>query len=411
MAKNPIKKITGFISLTLMGIILISVISDFKADMYVKDGSSGKRTEEQQDNNYVPANKSIKVSISPKSTNTGNTSNTNIGNSTNTSNSSPNNNIELQRNTSINPLTGQPSGANIAQNRPVAVSISNQRDALPTNATNGISEADIVYEFLVEGGTTRFLGIYQDFSKVGVVGSIRSARHYMVELVEAYNAMFIHAGGSPLGFEEIDNRGITAFDSVRGKRAQIFNLDVNRIPGQTVLNYHGQTTSGALFTRHLPSYDIKTTHSDKFIQALFFTDNPIPTGVKADKITARFSSTKSSIFSYDSDKKLYFMSQFGSQFKDANNDAPVAFTNLLILETPVKDLEGHGAGAGRQDMSTVGGGTGYFASAGRYIKINWFRTDKSSQFIYTDKNGNIIDLGKGKTYIAIVPEGSNTVFN
>jgi len=402
--------------LTLIAFIAISVFVDFKAGMYFVGGSEGKRSEEQRENNQLSANNKVHVS---NQSNTGtqiSTTNTNnqtaLSNQTNgASTSTVNNGFEFLRNTSINPLTGLPSAGDIAKNRPVAISISNQRDALPTNATNGISEADIVYEFLVEGGGTRFIGIFQDFTNVGVVGSIRSARHYMVEIIEAYDALFIHAGGSPLGFEEIDNRGITAFDAVRGRRAQIFNRDVNRIPGHTVLNYHGQTTSGALFSKHLPTYDIRLTHSDRFIQALFFSDNPIPSGKSAQSVTARFSAAKSSIFSYDSTKNLYFMSQYGSQFKDANNNAPVAFTNLLILETPVSDLVGHGEGAGRQDMSTVGRGTGYFVSAGKYININWFRADKASQYIYADENGNIIDLGRGKTYIAIVPEGANTVIN
>jgi len=403
MGAKLIKSAVKLISFTLIGIVLIGVFADFKAQMYVRDGGGGRQVEQPGENNQnqpqitsqAPSNNRVIIS--------NNTATTNIPDS--------NNSLEHLRNTSVNPLTGLNSPNNIAQNRPVAISISNQRDALPTNAINGISQADIVYEFLVEGGGTRFIGLFQDFTNVGVVGSIRSARHYMVELAEAYDALFIHAGGSPLGFEEIDNRGITAFDAVRGIRAQIFNRDVNRIPGHTVLNYHGQTTSGALFSKFLPTYDIRLTHSERFVQALFFSDNPIPAGNRAHNVTARFSSAKNSIFSYDSTQNLYFMNQYGSQLKDANNNASVAFTNLLILETPVSDLKGHGEGAGRQDMSTVGLGSGYFVSAGRYIEINWFRPDKSSQFIYVDENGEIIDLGRGKTYIAIVPEGANTIIN
>ena len=110
-------------------------------------------------------------------------------------------------------------------------------------------------------------------------------------------------------------------------------------------------------------------------------------------------------------QNVYYMNQYGSQLTDANNNVPVTFTNLLIIETPVTDLVGHGEGAGRQDMSTVGIGSGYFISAGRYIEIIWFRPDKSSQFIYADANGDIIDFGRGKTYIAIVPEGADTIIN
>jgi len=233
----------------------------------------------------------------------------------------------------------------------------------------------------------------------------------MVELAEAYDAMFIHAGGSPLGFEEIEKRGITNFDEVRGVRGQIFSRDVNRVPGHTVQNYHSAITSGASFTQWLPTYNIRTAHNNNFIQPLSFTNNPIPTGNKAHSIGVKFSSAKDSIFIYEEAQNLYHMAQFGSFFKDANNNNPVTFTNLLILEMPIADLVGHGEGAGRQDMSTVGSGKGYFASSGRIISINWHRADKSSQFIYTDENGNRIELGRGKTYIGIVPALSSTAIS
>ena len=104
------------------------------------------------------------------------------------------------------------------------------------------------------------------------------------------------------------------------------------------------------------------------------------------------------------------MAQFGSFFKDANNNDQVAFTNLLILEIPIADLVGHGSGAGRQDMSTTGSGSGFFVNGGNYIKINWSRADKSSQFIYTYENGRPVELGHGKTYIGIIPSITNAYF-
>ena len=311
----------------------------------------------------------------------------------------------------VNPLTGQSTVFDYTKIRPVAVSLSNQRAALPTNATNGVSQADILYEVLVEAGITRFVAIYQDYINAGVIGSVRSARHYTVQIAEAYNAIFIHAGGSPLGFEEIDKRGITHCDEVRGIRGQVFKRDANRIPGQTVDNYHSVTTSGSRMMQYFPTFDIKLVHEDNFNQALRFTNNPIPSGERAHNATVKFSPGKTSTFTYSGTENIYYMSQYGSQFRDANNNAPVVFTNLLILETPVSDLVGHGAGAGRQDMSTYGSGKGYFVSGGRYVEINWSRASKSAQFVYTFEDGSEVELGRGKTYIGIVPVLSETSFN
>jgi hypothetical protein len=54
-------------------------------------------------------------------------------------------------------------------------------------------------------------------------------------------------------------------------------------------------------------------------------------------------------------------------------------------------------------MSTVGSGTGYFVSNGRMIAIDWSRRDKSSQFVFIHEDGSVIELGRGKTYIGIIP--------
>jgi len=381
--------------LLLISIILIGIPTDFKADMFVIEGVSGTDFDEGNEPLEISGHHTdIFVPTNP------------LNPHSNQFTSTPD-----AFGSFINPLTGLPTANDISRNRPVAISISNARSALPANSINGISQADIVYELLVESGITRFLGLYQDFSHVGVVGSIRSARHYMVEIVEAYNAMFIHAGGSPLGFEEIDNRGITNFDAVLGLRADIFTRDVHRIHGYTVDNYHALITSGSAFARYLPSYDIQLMHDNHFRQSLRFRSNPMHFGDRAHRATIRFSPGKESAFNYNAADDLYYMTQFGSQLTDANNGASVAFTNLLILHMPIADLVGHGEGAGRQDMNTIGMGTGYFASGGRYIPIFWFRASKSAQYLYTDLNGTELELAPGKTYIALVPPSMTTSFS
>ena len=52
--------------------------------------------------------------------------------------------------------------------RPLAVMINNIENAIPQS---GIGQADILYEFVVEGGITRMLAIYSDYSNLEKVGS------------------------------------------------------------------------------------------------------------------------------------------------------------------------------------------------------------------------------------------------
>ena len=54
----------------------------------------------------------------------------------------------------------------------------------------GISRADIIYEVPAEGGITRMLGVFQNISGAGVLGSIRSARPYYIELALGLDALY-----------------------------------------------------------------------------------------------------------------------------------------------------------------------------------------------------------------------------
>lgn len=81
------------------------------------------------------------------------------------------------------PLTGAPLDAPFA-GRCTAVVINNIRQAQPLY---GIGQADVLYEIIAEGGgsITRCLGIFSEIGSVEKIGSIRSARTYLVDLARA----------------------------------------------------------------------------------------------------------------------------------------------------------------------------------------------------------------------------------
>src|SRR6056297_2189509 len=94
--------------------------------------------------------------------------------------------------------------------RAVMVSIENTPKARPQS---GICQAPIVYEFLVEGGITRFLALFwSDIPEK--IGPIRSVRPYMIEIAQEYDALLLHAGASPDGFEMLDKIDYTNLDQI-----------------------------------------------------------------------------------------------------------------------------------------------------------------------------------------------------
>ena len=287
---------------------------------------------------------------------------------------------------------------------------------------NGVGSADIVYEYLVEGGTTRMLGIYQDFSNVQMVGSIRSARVNVVEIVQGYDAMFIHHGGNPAyAYPRIRDRDITNFDGIGdvrltegGSRSGIFYRNVNRISGRTVDYLHAQVTTGRRFEERLPGYverdNLRIEHTEDFRQPLRFSDNATPlNGSDASEAVVRYSAGKTSTFRYSESEQGYFMRQFGGDFRDANGNFRPNFANVLVIKTTVT-LDN----STRDTLyffETVGSGDGYFLHGGKYIEIKWSRETESSPYVYTNIDGTPVELGRGSTFICIIPTTQEVVFS
>ena len=112
-----------------------------------------------------------------------------------------------------NPLTGEGLEEDISGQRPFAVMLNNLSKALPQL---GVSQADVIYEIVAEGGITRMLAVFQDIEGVGDLGSVRSARDYYVSLACGHDAIYVHAGGSPQAYDALQGWGMSYIDFVNG---------------------------------------------------------------------------------------------------------------------------------------------------------------------------------------------------
>ena len=80
-------------------------------------------------------------------------------------------------------LTGEWLPQEETKKRPVAIMFGNTTDALPQY---GVGEADVLYECLVEGGLTRLMGIFDNYSDAPKYGSVRSCRLYYAHIAKEY---------------------------------------------------------------------------------------------------------------------------------------------------------------------------------------------------------------------------------
>lgn len=298
----------------------------------------------------------------------------------------------------LNPLTGLPIDEEWVNARPVAVMLNNLKQAMPQL---GVSQADIIYEVLAEGGITRMLALYQSVKDVDVIGSVRSARTYYLELALGHDAIYLHAGGSPDAYDKIKAWNVTALDCVNGPyEGSLFWRDADRIRENGKV--HSVVTSGETILKLFPTYSFRQEHEEDFVYEMQFAEDGTPVGgQQAQTITVPFSSYKTGVFTYDPESGKYLVEEYGSAYIDGNTGEQVSVTNVLVLKTSCSLIPGDDAGRITVDLSS--GGEGWFACGGKIIPIRWSKDSIHGQLVYTTQSGEELTLGAGTSYVNIIP--------
>ena len=292
--------------------------------------------------------------------------------------------------------------------RPFAVMINNIVFAQPQC---GVSDADIIYEVLAEGGITRMMAIFSHIDDAGVLGSIRSIRPYYVDIALAYGAVAVHSGGSVGGYDHIAELGVNNID---GGTTAYTDEAFYRDQARMAKGYeHSMFTTGSGLRTCAEKLDYALEVPGTYSSGLSFSsaDNAAPAdGEDASEINIFFSSisSKTTKLHYHEDTGVYTAEQYGGDYADGNTGQALKFTNVLVIFAETVQLDNEG----RLSVELTGTGDGYFACGGKYSQIKWSRAGLTSPFVYTLSNATPLDLGVGKTYIAVVPTtGSEVTFS
>ncbi len=305
-----------------------------------------------------------------------------------------------------NPLNGE-ALADPFMGRPVAVMLNNIKAAMPQH---GVSQADILFEVLAEGGITRCMGIYSNIADVEKLGSVRSARKYYVDIARGYGAAYVHAGGSEealnylTGLKKMDLDGLTT--------SAYFYRDQDRINANYSLE-HTLFTSGEKLLAFAGQCGVPMTLEQEQSYEMAFDDGTLIVGEAAKKVTVYFnqggkpsSYTKSTILTYDEDTKQYFAQQHGGNYIDGNTKETVSFRNIVVLYAPTRMQSDNY----HLTVDTVGSGTGYFFCNGQKVAIHWSRESVNDPFRYTLENGKTVTFGVGSTYIGVIPTNATVTW-
>jgi len=275
--------------------------------------------------------------------------------------------------------------------RPWAVSIDNQGEK--PFPQGGLSDAQIVYEIPVEGGVTRFIAFFWE-ANVDLIGPVRSARDYMLDVVMPYDGLLVHVGGSPQALGEIRNSDEFVTIDAMYNGGTIFE-DITSDPK----NWQDTYTTGEKLKDLIESrgYD---TAADADALPEYSSEAVIPeNGMQANMVSITYSDLNRCAYIYDETRQIYFRNRDGEAHVDRNGGEPFGVSNIIIQKVESRKIAGDSEG--RLEVDMVGSGEGYFITGGKSVEITWEKTERFGSTKYYDSEGDEIILNPGNTWIQV----------
>ena len=300
------------------------------------------------------------------------------------------------------PLTGLPVAGGPVARRGIVARIDN---SIPARPHYGISEADLVFELLVEGNITRYAAIFHSHDP-GTIGSIRSARLSDRQTTPMVRGALVYSGATTEETEAI--RGDAAAGAYYDMNASYvaagyYRVDTRRVP------YNMFTSSDAVrqgLNRLPGGGDPVAIPAWDFLNsaALEATEGGFGSSVPASSLVVPYRSGATVRYDYDAGSRTYarYQDNGGMQREvDAANGVAIAARNVVILHTDiwqtgiVEDIfQSKGL-----DMNLTGEGAATIFRDGRRLDGRWGRASIYDAFHFYTDVGERVYLAPGQTWI------------
>lgn len=310
----------------------------------------------------------------------------------------------------ISVLTGEPIDPDLAQQRPIAVMYPIDRAAQPQY---GLSNVDIFYEILEEGGMSRQMGIIQDWQNLDRIGNIRSTRAYFVYEALEWDSILIHYGG-PIDYtkkiltrEDVDN--INGTGGILGSDYGAFY----RVPAGS-LSEHTAYTDADHINNAIELAGFSKTHREEYYNKKHFTfaaDDERNTleqysdAVDATEISmaGAYPVTESGL-TYNAEDHLYYKTLYHEAQYDGETGEQMTFSNVLIQRAVTRPRV-----PGSLYLKVLiedDNEDGFFLTDGKMIHVTWKKLlgHNYDPTTFYDDDGNEITLNTGKTMIFIITD-------
>ena len=276
--------------------------------------------------------------------------------------------------------------------RPLAISINNTPVAIKVQ--QGLNKAYIVYEIPTEGYTSRLLALYKGEEDVKF-GTIRSARHNMIDFSYESDAIFTAYGWSHYAEDQLRSNIIDYVQGITGEggmyRENPLDLDYEHTVNMntsTVYNYardskgYSLESDNTILLKYNPE-DVDLTSRDG--------------SMTANRVFIDYGSVENNFY-YDGETKMYKRNVNDVDTKDFSTGENFTTKNIIIEKISYYPTDDNHY----WNLNVVGEGDGYFVTNGKAVPIRWSKSDRTAKTKYTYLDGSEIEVSDGRTYIEVM---------
>lgn len=296
------------------------------------------------------------------------------------------------------PLTGRPVSEALASRHPIAVMIDDLYAARPQS---GLSQASVVWHAPAEGGIPRYMALFAEGNPTQV-GPIRSARMYYIAWAAEWNAVFVHAGGSP--------QAIDYLATAKGRGDVVYNADALRGNGSRYTwrvpwrpAPHNVYSNAKNLRAWVKRVGAKPVDEDPVWR--FAPDADLSLRPEGGRIVVPYPYNKIRYrYNRASNTYLRTVSVEGKQV-DRATKVRIAPKNVIVMFMRFGPLD-DGSHKGRLEADYIGSGKAYIATNGKTIVGTWVKKSMKGPTRFYDKAGKPVTLTIGQTFVQVVPRGT-----
>ena len=265
-------------------------------------------------------------------------------------------------------------------------------NSIPARPQSGLSQAEVVFEAIAEGGITRFLALYQQ-NKPKLLGPVRSVRGYYIDWASGFNASIAHVGGP--GDALVRMRDGKHKDMDEFLNAQTFWRSKNRYaPHNVYTNFTNLSTLGSS----------KGWNSSNFEGFSRKEDSPAKEK-NATQIQVNISGfSYNSTYVYQENCNCYLRSQAGFTHTDANG-TQISTKTLIVLK-----MENRLATDRYHNVyGNIGSGVAIVFQDGVAQEIKWVKSSEDSPLILQNNDGSNFKINRGQSWIVAVGNSTGSI--